>query len=123
MAKRKNTKKSKSKSNSSKQDERNLFAFLATFLSIIGVIITLITNRKDKYVMYYTKQSLVIFIIILIAAALQKIIGLIPIIGDIINFGIAVIMIIVWVLSWVYALSGKIQTIPIISDLADKFDL
>ncbi len=106
-----------------KKDNKILFAFLATFLSIIGFIIALLVNREDKYVMYYAKQSLVIFIIALIAGAITGIFGWIPIIGWIISFAINIIIIIAWFLSWLYALSGEKKEIPIVSDFAEKIKL
>ena len=62
-----------------------LFAFLATFLSIIGFVIALISKREDRYVMYYAKQSLVIFIIGAIAGILGSLLKWIPIIGTIVK--------------------------------------
>ncbi|MCX5704306.1 MAG: hypothetical protein NT066_07465, partial [Candidatus Omnitrophica bacterium] len=45
-----------------KDDDSKLFAWLATFFLIIGFIIALVTKKDNKYVMFYAKQSLVIFI-------------------------------------------------------------
>ena|SRR3989344_3398487 len=100
-----------------------LFAFLATFLSIIGFVIALISKREDRYVMYYAKQSLVIFIIGAIAGILGSLLKWIPIIGTIINFALGVLIFIIWLLSWIYALSGKQKIIPIVSDWAKKINL
>lgn len=72
--------------------------------------------------MYYAKQSLVIFIIGAIGGALGRLLSFIPIIGAIINFGIFIVVFIAWLLSWIYALSGKEKIIPIISDLAKNFN-
>ena len=112
-----------------KQDINNndnnqvLFAFLATFLSIVGFVIALIVKRNDKYVMFYAKQSLVIFIIGIIAGIIEKVLLLISIIGPIINFALGIIVLILWLLSWVYALSGKMKNIPIVSDWTKKIRL
>ena len=104
-----------------KKDDSTIYAFLATILSIIGFIIAIIVKRDDKYVMYYAKHSLVIFIIGCVGGVLGSILILIPIIGPIINFGIFVIVFLAWILSWAYALSNKEKTIPIITDLALMF--
>jgi len=109
--------------NSSKEDDKKIFAFLATFLSIIGFVIALMTKRKDKYVMYYAKHSLVIFVILVIVGIIGKIFLIIPIAGDIINAALVIISIIVWLLSWIYALSGKEKYIPIVTEWANKIDL
>ena len=107
----------------SKKDNKKLFAFLATFLSIIGFVIAIIANRKDKYVMYYAKQSLVIFIFAVIAGAITRVFVWIPIIGWLISFAINVLIIIAWIMSWLNALSGMKKEIPLISDFADKIKL
>lgn len=121
MAKKKRT---FSKENStSKEDDKKIFAFLATFLSIIGFIIALIARRKDKYIMYYAKHSLVIFVILVVVGFIGKIFLIIPVAGDIINAALIIISIIIWLLSWIYALSGKEKYIPIVTEWANKIDL
>lgn len=110
------------KKETNKKDDKILFAFLAAFLSIIGFIIALIAKRDDRYVMYYAKQSLVIFVIAVILQAISWFFTWIPIIGWIISFAISVVIIIAWLISWIYALSGEEKQIPIISNLAEKFN-
>jgi len=104
-----------------KKDDSTIYAFLATILSIIGFIIAILVKRDDKYVMYYAKHSLVIFIIGAIGGVLGAILNWIPVIGPIINLGIFIVVFIAWILSWVYALSGKEKVIPIITDWAKMF--
>ncbi|MCL5018704.1 MAG: hypothetical protein M1416_02995 [Candidatus Pacearchaeota archaeon] len=108
---------------SKKNDEKILFAWLATFLSLVGFIIALIVKRKDKYVMHYTKLSIVIFIISAVVGITKPIIDLIPVMGGIINVALGVLTFILWALSWIYALSGKEKEIPIISEWAEKIRL
>jgi uncharacterized membrane protein len=116
-------KKREIKNRKSGKDDKILYAFLATFLSIIGFVIALIVKRNDKYVMYYAKQSLVIFIIGAIAGVLSGLFSILPIIGVIIRFALGILVFIIWLLSWVYALSGKEKEIPVVSELAEKFNL
>jgi len=106
-----------------KKDDKVLFAFLATFLSIIGFVIALIARPKDKYVMYYAKQSLVIFIIGAIAGIIANFLIWIPIMGAIIKFALSLLIFIAWIFSWIYALSGKMKKIPIISIWTKKIKL
>ncbi len=105
----------KTKQKNKKEDDTKLFAFLATFLSILGFIIALIAKRDNKYVMFYAKQSLVVFIGFVIA----EILDFIPIVGTIAR----VFMVILWIFSWVYALSGKMKDTPIIGQCARKINL
>lgn len=106
-----------------KEDDKILFAFLAAFLSIIGFIIALIVKRDNDYIMFYAKQSLVIFVIGCVAGVLMNFFLFIPIIGQIIGFALWILVVFVWVLSWVYALSDKKKNIPIISYFSEKIDL
>ncbi len=104
---------------SKKQDDTKLFAFLATFLSIVGFIIVLLTKKEDKYVMYYAKQSLVVFIAYVIAGILM----MIPFIGWFVLGPIAYLIVtILWIISWVYALSGQEKETPLIGQYAKKFN-
>ncbi|MEK6859974.1 MAG: hypothetical protein AABX54_04125 [Nanoarchaeota archaeon] len=100
-------KKSSAKANKpSKNDDKILFAFLATFLSIIGFVIALIAKRDNEYVMYYAKQSLIIFIIVAILGIIGNIFYIFPIIGTIINVAIGILMFILWLVSWIYAVES-----------------
>lgn len=104
---------------SKKADDSKTFAFIATFLSIIGFVIALVAKKDDKYVMYYAKQSLVIFIVYIIAG----IIGMIPFLGWFFLGPILyLVSTILWVISWIYALSGEEKKIFFVSKFADKFN-
>jgi uncharacterized membrane protein len=107
----------------SKKGDSKIFAFLATFLSIIGFIIALITKKDDKYVMFYAKQSLVLFIVAIIAGIINSILMWIPIIGWIIATIINLFIAILWILSWVYALSEEEKDVPFIGEYAKKLNL
>jgi uncharacterized membrane protein len=106
-----------------KDDDKKLYAFLATFLSIIGFLIALIAKKDDKYVMFYARQSLVVFIVSIIAAILSTSLGLIPIIGAIISVALNIIVFILWLTSWVYALSGEMREVPVVGHFARSFKL
>jgi len=118
-------KKSKKESNNkkSKKDEGVLFAFLATFLSLIGFIIAILTKKDDKYVMFYAKQSIVIFIMAVIAGIIVAIVGWIPIIGWIIDLALTVIILVLWLFSWINSLSGKKKDIPVVEIWTKKIRL
>jgi uncharacterized membrane protein len=103
-------------------DDSKTFAFLATFLSIIGFVIALVTKKDDKYVMYYAKQSLVLFIAYVIIWIALFIIGLVTLGFGFILYPIAwILLTILWIVSWVYALSGEMKPLPVIGKFADNF--
>ena len=119
----KDNKKEKIGFNKPKDNEKTLFAFLATFLSIIGFIIALITKRDDKYVMYYAKQSLVVFIAMAVVGIASMAIGWIPIVGWVIMAVLDLAIFLLWLFSWIYALSGEEKYIPFVSEWAEKVNL
>ncbi len=117
MAKKKNSKEASSK------DDSKIFAFLAAFLSIVGFLIALVAKKDDKYVMFYAKQSLVLFIVAVIASVVNSILIWIPILGWMIIGLINLATCILWIISWVYALSGEQKDVPIIGEYAKKLNL
>jgi uncharacterized membrane protein len=116
-------KKQKRAAEHSDKDESKLFAFLAAFLSIIGFVIALIVKRKDKYVMFYAKQSLVVFIAGAIFGIVSSILIFIPIIGMIIKVAANIIIFILWLLSWINALSGETKETPLVGKYARNINL
>jgi uncharacterized membrane protein len=119
MAKKKVNKKEVRQKPSAKKvgnskDDSKLYAFLTAFLSIVGFIIAMILWKDDELVMYYAKHSLVIFIGWVIAAALWWI----PILGRILS----VLILVVWIISWAFALTGEKKDMWILTQLAEKFN-
>ena len=99
-----------------KEDDKKLFAFLASFFTIIGFIIAIILWKKDRYVMFYAKQGLVLFIGQIIIAVLTPVLFLLTSV-------LWVFWIILWAVTWINALSGKLKDTIIIGDLAKKISL
>lgn len=118
MAKKKAAHKA-AKSSSKEVEEGKVFAFLGVFLGIIGFVIVLLTKKDNKYAMFYAKQGLVLTI----AWVILWIIGIIPILGWIILILGEILMLVLWVIGWIYALSGKEKHIPLIGQFADRFDI
>ena len=104
---------------SKKQDDSKLFAFLAVFLTIIGFLIALLAKRKDKYVMFYAKQSLIIILAWIIAGGIM----IIPIVGWITGPLLYALTFILWIITWINSLSGKQKDTWIIGDFAKKINL
>lgn len=112
MAKKKVVKKSAN-------NDYNLEAFVTTFLSIIGFVIALIAWKENKYVMFYAKQSLMIFIVLVIGS----IAGVVPVIGWIIGGVVSVVGLVLWIVSWIYALSGEMKEVPFVGKYARDFKI
>lgn len=99
----------------SKKDESKLFAWLATFFTIIGFAIALILKKNDEYVMYYAKQGLVLFVGFAIAGIFQ----IIPVIGQL----FLLFVVVLWVIAWVNAISGEKKRTLLVQDLAEKIKI
>jgi len=108
---------------SKKEDDSKIFAFLAILLSIIGFVIALIAKKDNKYVMFYAKQSLVLFIAWIILSLVSFILGFIPFLGMLIHWIIYLGLIILWVMGLVYSLSGEMKEIPIVGQFAKKIKI
>ena len=115
MAKKKRSKKTQSKL----KDDSKLFAFIAAFLSIVGFFIALLVKKDDKYVMHYAKQSLMVFIVFVVAWAVM----IVPIIGWIVGPIVYLVGVILWLFSWIYALTGEMKIVPIVGEYSNKIDL
>ncbi len=109
------------KTKSLKEDSK-LFAFLAILLSVAGFIIALLAKRNDKYVMFYAKQSLILFIAGIITKILSVLLVL-TIIGIIAVPVLWAIYIILWIIALINSLSGKQKPTPLIGQYARKIDL
>ncbi len=100
-----------------------IIAFVTTFFSLVGFILALFLWREEEYVMFYAKQSLIIFIVSIVAGILTNLLSLIPFAGGIINSVIGIAIFALWLMSWIYALSGQKKDVPIIGILARKIKL
>ena len=98
------------------KDDKIIFAWLATFFTIIGFLIAIILKRDDKYVMFYAKQGLILFIGQIIIWLLSGIFGKL-----IILFWI--FLAILWAMAWINSLSGEQKNTWLIGDLAEKIKL
>lgn len=107
----------------SKKDDSKLFAFLAVLLSVIGFLLAYIAKKDDKYVMFYAKQSLVLFFAWLIVWVASLILGLIPVLGGIVILIADVGLFILWIVGMVYAFSGDMKEIPLVGSFASKINL
>mgnify|MGYP001579350357 CR=1 FL=1 len=103
----------------SKQDDSMLFAFLAVFLSIVGFVIAFLAKRDDKYVMFYAKESLILFF----GCFIVQVTKVIPVIGDIIFAVGFAIVVVLWIIQIINALSGEEKETPFTGKYAKKINL
>ncbi|MBS3080147.1 hypothetical protein J4221_01635 [Candidatus Pacearchaeota archaeon] len=98
-------------------DDKKIKAFIASFFTIIGFLIAIIIWKKDDYVMFYAKQGLILFIGQLIIIILDYFMI------KWFTFILWAFWIILWVLTWINALSGQKKDTFIVSDLSKKIKL
>ena len=105
--------------NMKKNDDKTFWAFLSVFLLPAGFLLALFARKKDAYVMYYAKHSLVLFLFFVIV----WVAGMLPLIGWAIRVVGIMLFLILWVLAFVAALSGEKKTLPVVTELAEKIEL
>lgn len=99
----------------SKKDDEKLFAFLATFFIIVGFLLAIWLRKDNKYIMFYAKQGLVVFIGFVIAS----IFSWIPPIGWALPFFVFVL----WIISFINALSGEKRNTFLVGEIAEKIKI
>ncbi len=103
--------------------DSKVYAFLAAFLGIIGFIIALLAWKDDKYAMYYAKQSLGVFIAAVIVGIAGLILVWIPILGWLVMLLANVGIVILWLITWINALSGMEKQTPIVGKHVESIKL
>ncbi|MFH1801565.1 MAG: DUF4870 domain-containing protein [archaeon] len=116
------TKKRGKTQNREKYNDSKLFAFLAILLSVLGFIIALLAKREDKYVMFYAKQSLILFITGIIAKIIVILLT-ITLIGIIAIPVVWIVYLILWIIALVNSVSGEQKETPWIGKYARSIKL
>ena len=114
--------KRKKKEEKSDTNDRKLFAFLAVLLSVLGFVLALLAKKNDKYVMFYAKQSLVLFLTG-IAVKILTVLLAISIIGIILIPIIWVVYGILFLIALIYSLSGVEKETPLVGKYARSINL
>jgi uncharacterized membrane protein len=104
-------------------DDRKLFAFLAVFLTVIGFIIALAVKKNDKYVMFYGKQGLILFIAWIVAWIAGMVFWIIPVLGWLLMTVLYLGLLALWIIGLIYSLSGEMKPVPLIGQFAEKISI
>ncbi len=107
------------KASHSKNDDKKLFAFLATFLTIFGFLIAYIFRKDDKYVMHYAKEGLALFF----AAIIVSLVGWLPVLGYFLEHVLWILWVVLWVMSWINAVSGEVRNTWLLGEFVAKLKL
>ncbi|HIG95036.1 MAG: hypothetical protein UT71_C0031G0001 [Parcubacteria group bacterium GW2011_GWF2_40_10] len=114
--------KKKEATNPKRIEDHKLFAFLAVLLSVIGFLLALGLRRDNKYIMFYAKQSLILFITGVFVEAITSLLGK-TIIGLLAIPTLWIGYIILWIIGLINSLSGKMYETPIVGKYAEKINL
>ncbi|HEM56522.1 MAG TPA: hypothetical protein ENO30_07180 [Thermodesulfobium narugense] len=96
-------------------EENKVIASLS-YISIL-FLIPLLVKRDSKFCIEHAKQGLVLFIFEIALSIIEYI----PILGWIIGLLGGIVLFVVSLIGFIYALQGKFWKIPIVYDLAQNF--
>ena len=105
-----------------KEDDSKLFAFLAVLLSLLGFIIAILVKRDNKYVMFYAKQSLVLFLTGIFAKVITILLA-ITIVGIIAIPIVWVIYFVIFIIALINSVSGEERETPVVGKYTRKIKL
>ena len=89
------------------------------YITIIGLIIAFVQNseKKNAFVYFHLRQSLGLFV----TGLALGIIGMIPILGWIINILGIFVLIYMWIVGLINAINGKEKTVPLLGDKYEEW--
>ena len=87
---------------------------IIAYITIIGLIIAFVMNndKKNEFAKYHIKQSLGLAL----TALALGLIGMIPILGWIINIIGIFVLLYMWIIGLVNAINGQEKTVPILGE-------
>jgi len=97
--------------------DSNIAGLLCYLVGFITGIIFLIIEKEDKLVRFHAMQSTIVFGGIFV---LTLVLAIIPILGWILDFFLALAALVLWLLLMVMAVQGKRFKLPIIGDIAEN---
>ncbi len=96
-----------------------LWAFVSLFFGVLGIVLALALQQKNKYVLFYVKESLAL---VIISGGIMYVGLLIPFIGWFVILPLGCILLLVlWIIGIVNAVSGEMKSIPLTGILAKEF--
>jgi uncharacterized membrane protein len=123
MARKTSTKKASSVSTHGAQklqDDDKLFALLGVAIPLVGYIILLLAKKNTPYVSFYGKQGVILFMAWVVASVFGWFFSLVPVVGEMIGMMVWAIVLILWIVSLVNALSGEARDTPLIGVYAGR---
>ncbi|HIJ11284.1 TPA: hypothetical protein HA278_04465 [Candidatus Woesearchaeota archaeon] len=104
-------------------EDGKIYAFLGIFLMVVGFLIVFLTKKENKYAMFYAKQGLILFIVVVLVQVTIAILRIVPFIGDVVTTILWIGLTILWLIGLIYSLSGEQKDIPLVGEYARKLNL
>lgn len=92
-----------------------------TVLSYIGFLflVPLLMAKDDKFAQFHAKQGMVLFLAFLLAS----VVNIIPVLGQLISFLGTIFCLVLAIMGILNVLNGEQKELPLIGQLAKKFNL
>jgi len=104
--------------------EANVAGLLCYVLGWVSGLVFFLIEKENKFVRFHAMQSIVTFGAITVVSSVLSILGLIPFIGvvfNIINWIIALLAFVLWIVLMVKAYQGTMYNLPWAGNLAEKW--
>lgn len=98
--------------------DEKLEALLTYVLGFVTGIVFLILEKKNKFVRFHAMQSTIFFGGLFVV---QLVLGVIPIIGWLLNLAISIYEFIMWIVCMIKAYNGEKYELPIAGQMAKKY--
>ncbi|NQX48742.1 hypothetical protein HQN87_25815 [Paenibacillus tritici] len=95
----------------------NLAAALCYFFPFIGAVAFLALEKRSRFVLFHSLQSLIAFGALMVAHVLS---GFIPLLGDLVGALISLCSFAVWLLMIYHALGGRWFKLPWVGPIAES---
>lgn len=95
----------------------NVAATLCYLFAFIGGIAFLAVEKRSRFVLFHSLQSVLAFGVVMIAHVLS---GFIPLIGPLIAGLVSIVTVVMWVVLLFTSLQGKWFKLPWIGDIAER---
>jgi uncharacterized membrane protein len=97
--------------------EANIAALLSYLLGFISGSIFYAIEKKNKFVRFHARQSIMVFAFLFVLNVLAK---LLPFIGWPISTLLGIIGIVIWIFLMIKAYTGEYFKLPVIGDIAER---
>ncbi|WP_208585990.1 DUF4870 domain-containing protein [Gracilibacillus suaedae] len=97
--------------------DQNVAGFLTYLVGFISGIIFLLLEKENRFIRFHALQSIFVFVGLMI---INTVLGMIPLLGWLVNILIASLTLVLWVFLMVKAYQGHYFKLPWIGDIVEQ---